>query len=123
MPSSATQADTVIRNANIITIDRRNPKAQALAIRDGKFMAVGSNSSIGDLVGTGTQVLDMSGRTVLPGFIDAHIHVLSSGIRHVMSADCRSAHHTRHPGPRCGSGQTQRPLASGCRASSSTTPR
>ena len=88
MPSSATQADTVIRNANIITIDRRNPKAQALAIRDGKFMAVGSNSSIGDLVGTGTQVLDMSGRTVLPGFIDAHIHVLSSGIRHVMSADC-----------------------------------
>jgi len=40
------------------------------------------------LIGPDTKVLDMGGQTVLPGFIDAHIHVLSSGVRHVMSADC-----------------------------------
>ncbi len=88
MPSAATQADLVIRNANIITIDPRQPRAQSLAVRDGKFVAVGDNDSVNDLVGQGTQVLDLEGKTVLPGFIDAHIHVLSSGIRHVMAADC-----------------------------------
>lgn len=81
-------ADTVIRDANVITIDASRPRAQAIAIRDGKFLAVGSNDDISDLVGPDTEVLGMSGKTVLPGFIDAHIHVLSSGIRHVMAADC-----------------------------------
>ena len=88
MTSSATQAEVVIQNANIITIDPRRPSAQALAIRDGKFVAVGDNGSVTGLVGPGTQVLNLEGKTVLPGFIDAHIHVLSSGIRHVMAADC-----------------------------------
>ncbi|MCI0824101.1 MAG: amidohydrolase [Chloroflexi bacterium] len=88
MPSAAAQADLVIRNANIITIDPRQPRAQSVAVRDGKFVAVGDNDSVNDLVGQGTQVLDLEGKTVLPGLIDAHIHVLSSGIRHVMSADC-----------------------------------
>ena len=88
MPSTSFAADMVIRNTNIITIDRRQPGAQALAIRHGKFIAVGDNDSVADLVGPGTQVLDLRGKTVVPGFIDAHIHVLSSGIRHVMSADC-----------------------------------
>lgn len=81
-------ADTIIRNANVITIDRRNPRAQAIAIRDGRFVAVGSSDNVLNLQGPGTRVLDMGGNTVLPGFIDAHIHVLSSGIRHVMAADC-----------------------------------
>ena len=81
-------ADTVIRDANVITIDASRPRAPAIAIRDGKFLAVGGNDDISDLVGPDTEVLGMSGKTVLPGFIDAHIHVLSSGIRHVMAADC-----------------------------------
>ena len=81
-------ADTVIRNTNVITIDPRNPRAQAVAIRGGRFVAVGDNDSVSELVGPETKVVDLPGKTVLPGFIDAHIHVLSSGVRHVMAADC-----------------------------------
>lgn len=81
-------ADTIYRNTNVITIDPSKPRAQAVAIRDGKFVAVGSNDDINDLAGPNTNVVDLPGKTVLPGFIDAHIHVLSSGIRHVMAADC-----------------------------------
>lgn len=84
----ALYADTVIRDANVITIDPQRPRAQALAIRDGKFVAVGSNDDISDLVGPNTKVLGLTDKTVLPGFIDAHIHVLSSGTRHIMAADC-----------------------------------
>ena len=81
-------ADTVIRNANIITIDANRPRADALAMLHGRFAAVGSAADVADWVGPETRVLDMDGKTVLPGFIDAHIHVLNSGIRHVMAADC-----------------------------------
>ena len=81
-------AQVLIQNANIITIDQGRPRAQALAIRDGRFLAVGNNDDIADFLGPDTQRLDLQGKTVLPGFIDAHIHVLSSGIRHVMAADC-----------------------------------
>ena len=88
MSSEIGKAQVVVQNANILTIDPARPKAQALAIRDGRFLAVGSNEDVAGLVGPGTQVLDLRGKTVLPGFIDAHIHVLSSGIRHVMAADC-----------------------------------
>ena len=88
MSGPSTKAETVIKNANVFTIDPRNPKAQSLAFRDGKILAVGSNEDVSALVSPDTKVLDLMGKTVLPGFIDAHIHVLSSGIRHVMSADC-----------------------------------
>ncbi len=86
MPSH--HAQTVIRRANIITIDPALPRASAAAISNGRFIAVGSDSDIETLIGPATQVLDLPGKTVLPGFIDAHIHVLSSGTRHVMAADC-----------------------------------
>ena len=88
MTSSIGKADTVIKNANVITIDTSRPKAQALAMTHGRFAGVGSNEDMEGLIGPGTKVLDLGGKTVLPGFIDAHIHVLSSGIRHVMAADC-----------------------------------
>ena len=88
MAASTLCADTVIRNANVITIDPRRPRAQAVAVRDARFLHVGSNDDVSSLIGPGTEVLDLAGKTVLPGFIDAHIHVLNSGIRHVMAADC-----------------------------------
>ena len=81
-------ADTIFRDANVITIDPDLPRAQAVALRDSKFLAVGSNDDVLDLIGPNTNVVDATGKTILPGFIDAHIHVLSSGIRHVMAADC-----------------------------------
>ena len=88
MTSTWLKADTIIRNANIITMDPRQPHTQAAAILDGKFIGVGSAAELTNLVGPNTRVLDLTGKTVLPGFIDAHIHVLNSGIRHVMAADC-----------------------------------
>ena len=81
-------ADRVLRNANVITVDTRAPRAQAVAVKDGRFLAVGSNEDADAFTGPGTNVDDLGGATVLPGFIDAHIHVLSSGTRHVMEADC-----------------------------------
>jgi predicted amidohydrolase YtcJ len=88
MAGAAPKAETVVRNANIITIDPRQPRAQALAMLHGRFVAVGDNDTVAGLVGPDIEVLDLNGKTVLPGFIDAHIHVLNSGIRHVMAADC-----------------------------------
>ncbi len=81
-------AETVIKNANIITIDSHMPKASSLAISGGKFIGIGNDTLCDSLIGPETKVLDISGKTVLPGFIDSHIHVLNSGIRHVMAADC-----------------------------------
>lgn len=88
MAAEIAKARVLIRNANIITIDSSRPRAQAVAIRDGRFLAVSNDDDLEGLVGPDTQLLDLHGKTVLPGFIDAHIHVLSSGIRHVMAADC-----------------------------------
>ena len=88
MPPSAIYADAIIKNANVITVNPRRPRAQSVAIRDGKFIAVGRNQDVATLQGPRTRVLDLKDKTVLPGFIDAHIHVLSAGTRHVMCADC-----------------------------------
>ena len=82
------KAETIIRNANIFTVDPRRPRAEALAIRGSRFVAVGKESDLAGLEGPDTKVLDLEGLTVVPGFIDAHIHVLSSGIRHITSVDC-----------------------------------
>ncbi|RMF86892.1 MAG: amidohydrolase [Nitrospinota bacterium] len=80
--------ETVLLNANVITIDPQQPRAEAVAIHQGRFVAVERTEEIEGLIGPQTQVIDLSGKTVVPGFIDAHIHVLSSGIRHVMAVDC-----------------------------------
>ena len=88
MSTAATKADTVIRNANVITMDPNRPRVQALAMSNGRFIGLGSNEDVEMFVGPGVKVMDLRGKTVLPGFIDAHIHVLNSGIRHVMAADC-----------------------------------
>ena len=88
MTNANGKAETVIKNANIMTMDSERPTAQALAMTHGRFLGVGSNEEVEGLVGPGTKVLDLGGKTVLPGFIDAHIHVLNSGVRHVMAADC-----------------------------------
>ena len=82
------KADRVIVNGSVITVDPRRPRAEAVAIRAGRFAAVGSTAEIEPLIGPATEVLDARGKTVVPGFIDAHVHVLSSGIRHVTCVDC-----------------------------------
>lgn len=82
-------ADLVIKNAKIVTIDKDNPRAQAIAIRGEKILAVGSISKIKKYIDeAATQVIDAGGRLLIPGFNDAHIHFLSGG-RSLMNLDFR----------------------------------
>jgi predicted amidohydrolase YtcJ len=70
----AAPAELVVRRANVITVDTNRPRAQAFAVADGKFIAVGSDESVKPFIGVNTRVLDLTGKTVVPGFIDAHAH-------------------------------------------------
>ena len=67
-------AELVVRSANVITVDTNRPRAQAFAVTDGKFVGVGSDESVQRFIGANTHVLDLAGKTVVPGFIDAHAH-------------------------------------------------
>lgn len=71
-------ADLIIRDAHIVTVDPEFSTASAAAVRDGKFIAVGSDAAVLKTKGPKTRVIDLHGRTVLPGFNDTHVH-LSSG--------------------------------------------
>ncbi len=75
-------ADMIIRDATIITMTQptAQPTASALAIDAGRILAVGSNDEIGALAAPGTQVLHLAGKTVLPGFIDTHVHFMQTGL-------------------------------------------
>lgn len=72
--SEAGAQDLIVRNANVYTVDARMPRAEAFAIRGGRFIAVGTNAEIGALASKGAQVFDAQGMTIVPGFIDAHNH-------------------------------------------------
>ena len=72
----------VLLNANIHTLDPALPRAQALIAKNGRLRAIGSNRDIRDLADRempGVKIMDLNGRTVLPGFIDAHTHLLAGG--------------------------------------------
>ena len=72
-------ADLVLVNGGIYTVDAERGWAQAAAIRDGVFIAVGSNTDIAPLIGPGTRTIDLSGNMALPGFHDAHVHPTMGG--------------------------------------------
>ncbi|MGH9862912.1 MAG: amidohydrolase [Candidatus Acidiferrales bacterium] len=78
-PRDCQGADLVVRNANIVTMDGAQRIAQALAVRDGKVVAVGSNEEVAACAGQNTETLDLGGKTVLPGLIDVHTHALDWG--------------------------------------------
>jgi len=73
-------ADLVLRNGAIYTVDAARSWAEAVAVRDGRIVYVGSNAGLGTLVGASTRVHDLRGRMVVPGMQDAHIHPISGGI-------------------------------------------
>ena len=72
-------SDLVVLNANVVTLDPEKPRAQAVAIRNGKILDVGSNEQILGYVTDETQVIDLDGKTVVPGLIDSHVHALGFG--------------------------------------------
>jgi predicted amidohydrolase YtcJ len=73
-------ADRVLLNATVLTLDELGRRAEALAVRDGRVLAVGSNREIAALVGARTDVVDLDGATALPGFIETHNHPLFYGM-------------------------------------------
>ncbi len=72
--------NVILHNGNIITVNATRPKCQAIAIWQGKIVALGSDAEILALAGPDSRKLDLRGKTVLPGFIDPHQHLLSYGI-------------------------------------------
>jgi predicted amidohydrolase YtcJ len=73
--SDARDADLVVFGAKVHTVDAGVPKAEAFAVKNGRFSAVGSNAEIKSLVGKKTQTFDAKGMMVVPGFVDCHNHV------------------------------------------------
>ena len=74
-------ADLIFVNGRVWTVDEAMPEAQALAVQNGRVMAVGSSAEIRALAGPSTRVVDLAGRMLMPGFIDNHVHFLSSGLQ------------------------------------------
>ncbi|MGB6986843.1 MAG: amidohydrolase, partial [Candidatus Aquilonibacter sp.] len=73
-------ADLIVTGATIHSVDDAYPSPQAFAVREGRFVFVGSAADAMRLRGTRTIVLDLTGKTVLPGLIDAHLHLVSIGM-------------------------------------------
>jgi predicted amidohydrolase YtcJ len=78
-PPPLQPADLVLRDATIATLDPLQPEAQALAVRDGRILAVGGNESISRYIGKQTRVMDLHGAFVTPGFIEGHGHLMQTG--------------------------------------------
>lgn len=79
-------ADLIIKNAEVFTVNNKAEIVEAFAVRDGKFIATGSNQEIDQYVSPNSLVIDLGGKSILPGFIDSHIHV-SSGTSFVKGLD------------------------------------
>ena len=72
--------DTVLLNGKIVTVDEQSSIQEALAIDDGKVLALGSTGEIRRLAGPATRVIDLGGRTVVPGLIDSHLHAIRAAL-------------------------------------------
>ena len=64
----------MVQHANVLTVDEHQARAEAFAVKGGRFVAVGTDEAVSRWIGAGTKTLDLRGKTVVPGFIDAHCH-------------------------------------------------
>jgi predicted amidohydrolase YtcJ len=76
--------DVILHHGRITTLDRSKPMVSAAAIKDGRFIAVGDDKEIMALAGPQTRVIDLKGRSVLPGLVDNHTHVVRGGLNYNM---------------------------------------
>jgi predicted amidohydrolase YtcJ len=79
---ASAQSDLIITNGKIATMVKEGEFVQALAIKDGKVLATGSNASILKFKGPSTQLIDAHGKTVIPGLNDSHLHVIREGLNY-----------------------------------------
>jgi predicted amidohydrolase YtcJ len=81
-PAWANPADILLLNGKIVTLDGTSQVSEALAIEAGRIAATGSTDAMRKLAGPATQIIDLDGRTVIPGLIDSHIHAIRAGFRY-----------------------------------------
>ena len=88
MPPDVVSAEAIVVNANVHTVDHDRPRAQALAISGEFIVKVGSNEEVRRLAGRSTRIIDAGGRLVVPGFNDAHVHLIM-GAEELVGVDLR----------------------------------
>jgi len=80
--------DLILYNGNFLTVNDKEPRAQAVAIVRDRFLAVGNDADVLNLASAATKKIDLGGKTVTPGFIDAHSHPAEAGLMHLRMVDC-----------------------------------
>jgi predicted amidohydrolase YtcJ len=80
MTQPTATADLILHRGLFTTLARSQPTATAVAIRDGRFLAVGADKEVMSLAGPKTKIVDLKGRRVLPGLIDNHLHIIRGGL-------------------------------------------
>src|SRR6185436_9392588 len=79
-PAAAQEIDTILVNGKVVTVDAQSSIRSALAIREGRIAALGSDADIRKLAGRTTRTIDLQGRTVIPGLIDSHMHATRAAL-------------------------------------------
>jgi hypothetical protein len=87
LSASSTEPELILLNGVIHTMDPANPQAEAVAIANSRFLAVGTNAEISAFATSRTKRIDLGKFPAFPGFIDAHMHVAQSGLEHLQSVD------------------------------------
>ncbi len=83
-----TEPELILYNGSFWTVNPHQPRAQAVAISGGRFLAIGSNDEVLAVAAGKAKKIDLGGKTVLPGFIDAHSHPAQAGLSHLRMVDC-----------------------------------
>jgi len=91
MPAAraADSADVIYHGGDIVTVDDKNPSAEAVAVKDGKILAIGKKEDVFKHKGERTKVVDLHGKTLLPGFVDGHSHFINA-LQVATQANCFS---------------------------------
>lgn len=76
-PVAAQTADTIYHGGAIVTVDEKNPSAEALAVKGGRIVAVGKTDEVLKMKGDATKLVDLGGKTLVPGFLDGHSHFIN----------------------------------------------
>ncbi|MBL0373238.1 amidohydrolase [Rhizobium sp. KVB221] len=79
MSTSSRSADFILSNGRIYTVDEKMPWAEAVAIADGRILAIGSSKDIAAFAGPATETIDLQGKMAMPGFVDVHNHIMMGG--------------------------------------------
>src|SRR3981081_2783452 len=87
-PLGQEKPDLILHNGHIVTMNAADPVAEAAAISRGRFFDVGKNAEVMNRAAPGVRKMDLGGKTVLPGFIDAHSHPAQAGLSHLRMVDC-----------------------------------